>query len=293
MRRSIPLYLLILFVFSSYYSQSLRVSRLNEMIRTEYLFAEKASETGTRDAFLEFIADEGILFRPTPVNGKEFLTKQNYRPGLLSWYPVYAYMSNSGDMGCTTGPTEFRKDKDSLATWFGNFCTVWQLKSGGEWKFLIDTGISNNKPDIEQAGLNVNQFPFEDSDFIPISENQSDKNLILRIDNEFNDKVLIEGIYETYNNFINDNSRLLREEMHPITGIKKIAEYNKTLNGKFSFIPIDGNISIAGDFGYVYGSLEIQNSDAGQSNKYNYLRIWCKEVNEWKILIEVFNPLPK
>lgn len=293
MRRSTPIYLLILLVFSNHFGQSFQENRLNEMIRTEYSFAEKASEKGTRDAFLEFIADEGILFRPTSVNGKEFLTKQNYRPGLLRWYPVFAYMSSSGDMGCTTGPAEFRKDKDSMAIWFGNFCTVWQLKSDRKWKFLIDAGISNSKPEIELVRLNVNQSSFTDSNSNPILDNQSDKNLILHIDNEFNNMVLTDGIYATYTKFINENSRLLRDGIDPIIGIKKIAEFCNTQSGKFSFIPIDGNRSIAGDFGFVYGTLEINNADSGHNNKYNYLRVWCKEVNKWKILIEVFNPLPK
>lgn len=42
------------------------------LIETELAFAEAAKNTSTRDGFLKFIADDGILFRPHPVNGKEF-----------------------------------------------------------------------------------------------------------------------------------------------------------------------------------------------------------------------------
>ncbi len=138
--------LLIAFVYGVYAQQN--NSELNSLIANEYRFASKASQVGTRESFSEFIADDGILFRPAPVNGKKYLAESKPSSGCLLWYPTDAAVSRAGDLGFTTGPWEWRKNKsDNEATAFGNFCTVWQRQPDNSWKFLIDIGSSNPKPD--------------------------------------------------------------------------------------------------------------------------------------------------
>lgn len=41
------------------------------LAENERAFARMAAEKGKRTAFLAFVADDAILFRPTPVNGKK------------------------------------------------------------------------------------------------------------------------------------------------------------------------------------------------------------------------------
>ena len=141
----------LMFVYTN--NAQIKNPNLNALIATEYAFVSAAAELGTRDAFLKFVADDGIIFRPNAVNGKAFLSNAPKRPGLLSWYPTYAGISRDSDMGFTTGPADFKKDKDSSAIWFGNFSTVWQRQSNGEFKFVIDIGNSNNKPTEQDVPL--------------------------------------------------------------------------------------------------------------------------------------------
>lgn len=116
------------------------------MINTEYAFAQAAIRDGVRQSFLNFIADDGILFRPHPLKGKEFLEKSKSGSGYLFWYPGRSAISAAGDMGYTTGPWSFRKEKDSLETGFGEFCTVWEKRKDSTFKFDINNGISHGKP---------------------------------------------------------------------------------------------------------------------------------------------------
>src|ERR1043165_985480 len=77
-------------------------SALQEMVKTEQAFSKMAEEQNTRDAFLAFIADDGLLFRPDAVNGKKWMLEHpapqtsDKRP-LLAWQPAYAVMAASGD----------------------------------------------------------------------------------------------------------------------------------------------------------------------------------------------------
>lgn len=80
-----------------------------------------SEEKGTREAFTEFIADDGILFRPTAVFGKKWMQEHplpaSPTRSVLSWQPILADVSRAGDLGYTTGPWQFRKDiKDAKPT---------------------------------------------------------------------------------------------------------------------------------------------------------------------------------
>jgi len=46
---------------------------LEEMVKTEQAFSKMAEEKNTQEAFMTFIADDGLLFRPGAANGN---TKQ-------------------------------------------------------------------------------------------------------------------------------------------------------------------------------------------------------------------------
>src|SRR4051812_3029105 len=46
------------------------------LVDAERNFSQAGQEKGTRAAFLEFLADDAIVFRPGPVNGKEVWSKR-------------------------------------------------------------------------------------------------------------------------------------------------------------------------------------------------------------------------
>ena len=126
-------------------------SALQEMVKTEQAFSKMAEEKNTRDAFLAFMADDGLLFRPGAVNGKKWMLEHPAPPTdkkpLLAWQPSFAGMSASGDMGFTTGPWEFKGDvKDEKPSGYGHFITVWKKQSDGEWKWVVDVGTSSPEP---------------------------------------------------------------------------------------------------------------------------------------------------
>ena len=122
---------LILFALATSAQQPVTKSALHSMVDTERAFAKTSEEKGTRESFLMFIADDGILFRPTAVLGKKWLQEhpvpQSDKRPLLAWQPVFADMAAAGDMGYTFGPWEFKQDiKDQKPAAFGHFATIWK-----------------------------------------------------------------------------------------------------------------------------------------------------------------------
>lgn len=115
----------------------------NEIIETELNFCKMAEKEGMNKAFLEFVADDGVLLRNDKlIKGKDSIKlfmKNNNSKG-LSWKPNFVDVSNSGDLGYTFGEYIY-KYQDSLGNPLinkGVFHTVWKRQSDGSWKFVWD-----------------------------------------------------------------------------------------------------------------------------------------------------------
>lgn len=260
---------------------------LQNMIKHEYAFAEKAAKSSTRDAFIAFIADEGIMFRPHPVNGKEFMEKSKPNGGWLIWYPERASISLSGDIGYTTGPASYRKEKgDSNDIWFGNYLSVWRKQKDNSWKFLIDYGISNLKPvtRINKLAINHNEL----INYYPLTE-LGDRNNIKMLEDNFS-----KLNFDLRNKKYFSGSRLLIEGLYPIDGETSIVNFLSGKvkdNLKYNFL--DGEISSTNDFAYSYGTVKYYDLTNNVEKEEYFMRVWQKQKSDWKITVELWNEKPK
>src|SRR5688572_6653098 len=73
------------------------VDPLTAMVMTELAFSRMSGEKGIRESFTEFIAENGILFRPRAVFGKKWMRENPLPPStmrpLLVWQPIFAGIS--------------------------------------------------------------------------------------------------------------------------------------------------------------------------------------------------------
>lgn len=93
-----------------------------------------------KDAFIEYAAPDGLLFRRPVVNAKELWRQAHPAPtGLLTWRPTFADISRAGDMGYTTGPWEFReKPADEKPSEQGHYVRIWKRAPGQSWRIVLD-----------------------------------------------------------------------------------------------------------------------------------------------------------
>jgi ketosteroid isomerase-like protein len=268
---------------------------LQAVVETERAFAHTAPEKGMRDSFLAFIADDGILFRPTAVNGKQFLEKQQPRAGLLTWYPAYADISGAGDMGMTTGPWEFRqKSPDEQPVAFGTFMTVWRKQADGSWKFAIDFGISHDQPNPAaqwQLPANFNRSRIEAK--ADVAKEQAG---LLALEQKFSKAAQSQGFAKAFINYAADDVRILRQGMLPIAGFKEASSALalKTGTRPVTWQPIKSEVASSGDMGFTYGSYEMLGAgkdDAKEDG--NYVRVWKKLGGKWRVIMDVMVELPK
>jgi ketosteroid isomerase-like protein len=268
---------------------------LQAVVETERAFAHTATEKGIRDSFLAFIADDGILFRPAAVNGKQFLEKQQARPGLLTWQPAYADISGAGDMGMTTGPWQFRpKGPEDQPVAFGTFMTVWRKQADGSWKFAIDFGISHDQPSEMPAW----QLPanFNRSRTSVKADAAKEQSALMALEEKFSQASEASGFPKAFINYAADDVRVLREGMLPIVGFKdaSAALALKTGTRPITWQPLKAEVASSGDMGFTYGGYELKGKTASEAaERGNYVRVWKKIGNKWRVIMDVMVELPK
>jgi ketosteroid isomerase-like protein len=260
-------------------------SALQEMVRTEQAFSQMAQDTSIRDAFMNYIADDGLLFRPGAVNGKKWMSEHpvqssDKRPVLL-WQPAYAGMAVSGDMGFTTGPWEAKADiNDEKPQGYGHFVTVWKKQADGSWKFVVDLGISHPQSGGPQALWTPAETP--NKEFKPVDVPIVRETLLER-DRNYAAAVLGRGFAKSYAAYAARAVRLYRANDLPFIGRDAAIEHLSKTTGEVKWTPIGGDVSSAGDLGYTHGTYE-----AGDERG-SYVRIWKKQNGLWRIVMDVTN----
>jgi ketosteroid isomerase-like protein len=259
-------------------------SDLQKLVDTEKSFAAYAAEKTTKQAFLEFLADDGVVFNPDRKNGKEVWRARQENGALLSWYPSIADISSTGLIGYTTGPWEYRpKGKSDSPVAFGQYSTIWQKQLNGEFKAVLDLGVTHAKPEASQSAWTapaaVKRNANKDSSYA--GDYAAQFFSLMREGN-------IEKAYKT---FAADDIRLLRGGKFPIVGKK--AALNELKKDKAS-VEISRRISFfgSGDLAYVTNPYKrVENDNIIESG--NFMQVWKFRDGRWQIVLDVFNPLPK
>ena len=285
-------YILLVVVCLAMHGYAVGQSALQEMVNTEQAFSKMADETNARDAFLAFIADDGLLFRPDAVNGKKWMQEHPVPPSdknpLLAWQPAFAGMSVSGDMGFTTGPWEFKADRsDEKPSGYGHFVTVWKKQADGTWKFAVDLGISHP----QSGGSQTLWQPPESNKKAAFKavDQATAREALLERDRNYASAQLKQQLARVYPVYAARDVRLYRPNSLPYIGVQAATEALATAQGPISWQPTGGDVSRAGDLGYTYGTFEVTD-DAKKVTKGSYVRIWKKRNGMWRIVMDVANP---
>lgn len=275
-------------------------SPLRSMVATERAFAKTSEEKGIRESFMQFIAEDGILFRPGPVVGKKWMQEHplpasDKRP-LLAWQPTFADISAAGDMGYTFGPWEFKSDiKDQNPAGHGHFATIWKRQSDGTWKFAIDLGISHPDSATPAVPWQPEEVPRSTSAKVADVDVSSTREMLSNRDREFSKTSAARGASEGFSSYSAESVRLFRNGHLPYVGKGSIAQaLGASRQGVLTWQPTAVDVSRSGDLGYTYGVYELRSTDTAKklTGKGNYMRFWKQQNGVWKVVLDVDDPLP-
>jgi len=265
-------------------------SALYQMREAERNFARASVMLGRNAAFVEYFAEESILFTDTWITrGKQFLKDKKPPAIVLKWEPEFMDISASHNFGISTGPwemQEYRPFTTPLAT--GYFLTVWKKQASGVWQVILDAGSETPAPTAHDHAFS---FPAGADKTIPPPVNfdvKSVSNELVEREKQFLLAWKNSPVTSTYASFLAPKARLQLNRHLPATNADtinvRIAHLDKALTWKLA----GSGIAASGDLGFTYGFLEIP--DNPKRTIGHYVRIWRKQPDgKWNIEIEMMN----
>ncbi|NCI47830.1 nuclear transport factor 2 family protein [Sediminibacterium soli] len=242
------------------------------LVNAERRFAEFTATHTVKEGFLKYMDSAGVIFRQgVDINAMDTYKRQTASPGVLSWEPVFAVISASGDMGITTGPYEFRLKPEDTATGRGTFFSIWRISRQGEWKVLADFGTGYTKKAPEQE---LRQIVLSKTSSAPGLVEE-----IIQLDKKFN-RAIQEKNMGAWMPFISSDSRFNMDAQFPATGMLQIADAMQKVPAGLIIATKTGELSAAGDLAYTYGMV------ANGPVKNNYLRAWIYRNGQWQVIAQ-------
>jgi ketosteroid isomerase-like protein len=259
---------------------------LEQLIQTERDFSRTSEQKGMRDAFLAYLADDGILFRPGPVPGKKWWSGQPPTAGLLTWRPVYADISREGDLGYTTGPYEFKSSQGNRT---GSYFTIWKKQADGTFKFVIDFGIVNAPPASPPAEEFPSAPPAPDRRVDP-AEVEKAREEILKLDREFSEASVTSGFIAALEARAGESLRVFRRDRLPAVGKTSMRTLLAGKPGTLSWSPEKSDVAASADLGYTYGKTSFKLESQQDLQSGYYVRVWKRlSRGQWQVVLDILN----
>lgn len=238
----------------------------------EISFARYAADSSIKKAFLKFLDPQSVVFDKGSVQkGMEIWNSVPETSNRLYWRPVFSVQALSGEMGFTTGPFELRPSSGGPLLRSGNYTSIWQKDSIGNWKVLLDIGTLY-KPTLFET---ENQYTLSSSSLVAPKALSA-----LQIEENFLNTLSLHGL-SAYEDLLLQDSWMNADRMLPVKGKEAIIQALNRLPNDIQFHPLSGGISQSNDLAYVYGFVKTKDRTE------NYLRIWLHAADGWKILVQV------
>lgn len=207
-------------------------------------------------------------------------TRQPGEP-LIEWWPVFAGIARSGELGFTTGPAA--RDQEG----YGHYFTVWRRQDDGSWLWVYDGG-SNASP-AGQPGPET-----EPRLMAPATAWAAGPEAAWAQVREAEAALAREAATDqaaAHLARLADDGVLYVAPLPPATGREA---YARTLTGwaeRFAFGAAEGGgASEGGDLVWTYGPAEWMRD--GQARRGHYMRLWRNGTEGWRIVMAQLIPAP-
>jgi ketosteroid isomerase-like protein len=251
------------------------------VVAAERAFAADGLAMGIKDSFLKHSAPEGIVLNPEPQLAQAVYGAAKPSDTKLVWWPLWAGVARSGDLGFTTGPYTVN---DEPGAWY---FTVWAKQKDGSWKWLFDGGAPSDasgfapqgssvayaKPSVRSAGS-------PDKAMTEVTKAETALALAAQTDAK-----------AAYLAAIAEDGRVVGSKAKPPTSRAELETELSTRPTAIRFSPLGGQASTAGDLAWTYGAA--QWSRDGRERRGHYVRIWRNDAAGWRLLFDELLPSPE
>lgn len=250
------------------------------VVAAERAFAADGLALGVQASFLKHSAPEGIILAPEPILAKAAFGQPRPKGVDLVWWPLWAAISRSGDLGFTTGP--YTRDGEPGGYYF----TVWAKQPDGSWKWLYDGG-----PPSDQTGAAPKDSPVAYAKLAARQAGSPGK----AMDQVMKAEIALHAAAKTDARaavlaVVADDGRVVGSTAKPPIDRAGIEAELATRPPSIAFAPLGGQASNAGDLAWTYGVARWTKD--GAEARGHYVRIWRNDAAGWRLLFDELLPAP-
>jgi ketosteroid isomerase-like protein len=253
-----------------------------DVAAAERRFAAMAQAEGLGPAFAAWSAEDAVIFTPRPASAKAAYADPNNRPsGRLEWWPVYAGIARSGDLGFSTGPFEVEGGQAH-----GWYFTIWRREADGRWRWVLDHGT----PTREAASYG-SDAPLTSAPAGRASRRAAGSWDEVRAAEARLAAALAADARTALPAALWDDGRIMRPGPQPAVGRAAFAAAAAAGPARIEASRIGGGVSKAGDLAWTYGDAAWDSGGARLEG--HYVRVWQRRPGGWKLLVDEMTPLPR
>jgi ketosteroid isomerase-like protein len=258
---------------------------LDEMVRTERRFAERALAVGWKQAFLEYFADSASGFDGDQVlPAKELFGKVPDPPKdlRLMWEPRYGDIAASGDLGYLTGPVRrINPAVNGGRPQHLNYASVWKRQADGSFRVVMDMGVPVPAAVMFPPGFTrAPQAPRYTRSTTVQSAVKSLRDTDAALTNASR-----RGQSDAYRGHLAEGARLHRPDVMPVIGEQAIVAWLASQPPYAAGESMFADTSMAGDLGYTYGTYAFNGNQASHGF---YVRVWVRgRDGVWRVALDV------
>lgn len=250
------------------------------VVAAERAFAADGLAMGVQASFLKHSAPEGIVLAPEPLLAKAVFGQPRPNGAPLVWWPLWAGIARSGDLGFTTGPYT-RDGKPG-----GYYFTVWAKQPDGSWKWLFDggppsdqTGAAPQGSDVAYAKLSARQAGSPAKAMAEVARAEIALHAAAKTDAP-----------AAFLAAVADDGRIVGSKAKPPATRAELEAEVGARARSIAFSSLGGQASTAGDMAWTYGVAKW--AEAGEDKRGHYVRIWRNDKAGWRLLFDELLPAP-
>lgn len=255
---------------------------VRELIEAERTFTASAVELGMKRAFLDYLADDAVLFQPAPENGKAVWRKRVETTARLSWHPTLVRIASSGDLGCTSGPWEYTPEAHlDQPPRYGHYVAMWRKQRDGSWKVIAAIGVRHDYSAGADSGMHV----VPPAVTVKARSKSFERKRLLDAERRLARRCISDGLGVALGAELAADGRVMADGIMPLVGREQVEKELPNARTRFSIRVAFASLSEACDLAYTYGTVT---SVANRRVVGYFLRVWQKDARDrWKILVNV------
>lgn len=250
------------------------------VVAAERAFAADGLAMGIKGSFLKHSAPHAIVFAPGPVNAQALYAARPDKPHPpLVWWPLWAGIARSGDLGFTTGPATFG-GKPS-----GWYFTVWKRQADRTWKWVYDGGSTSAHGDAPPQGSAPAYLPAatgpDATAAVAMAEVQAAEAGLA--------KAGASDLKAAYLAVLAPEARVTGSPAVPATTPVAVEAELATRPTTAAFALLGGGASEGGDLAWTYGSATW--TQQGKAGRGHYVRVWQSRTEGWRLVFDQILPV--